>query len=432
MSLEEKKIMEQKDKFYDYPDCPVPAGKRRSRINIAVVTTGMAVAMSTLYTGSALATVLEFWDGVLAIVIGCGILGVLASLTGYIGAKKGVATAMLARYPFGSKGSHIVGIVLAISMLGWFSYQCGYFGETVHMLLPGHFLTEPKVATFWGGLLMMSTAIVGYKGMTYLSMAAAPLLLGMCIYSGIEAIIQMGFDTVVNAVPSTPASLGVGITIVVGGWITGAVLQPDVSRFAKSGRDNVLGVALAMSIFAVANLGGFIIAKATMAANIMDGLMLLGLGSIALFIVILGQWTSNDNNLYSAALAIINARPGTNKHLVTAICGVIFTVLAITGIQNYFVEFLSLLGTFLPPIAAVLIADFYVLRRGERYVFDGRSERGTAGIKPLAFIAVILGGGAAFLLNFGSTAINSVIIAFLAYLLLEKLLGAKVETATNE
>ena len=26
---------------------------------------------------------------------------------------------------------------------------------------------------------MMSTAIVGYKGMTYLSMAAAPLLLGM-------------------------------------------------------------------------------------------------------------------------------------------------------------------------------------------------------------------------------------------------------------
>lgn len=76
------------DKYYDYPDRPVPHDKRKSPINIAVVTTGMAVAMSTLYTGSALAEVMNFKEGTIAIVVGSVILAILASLTGGIGANE--------------------------------------------------------------------------------------------------------------------------------------------------------------------------------------------------------------------------------------------------------------------------------------------------------------------------------------------------------
>lgn len=78
------------DKYYDYPDRPVPHDKRKSPINIAVVTTGMAVAMSTLYTGSALAEVMNFKKGTIAIVVGSVILAILASLTGGIGANQGI------------------------------------------------------------------------------------------------------------------------------------------------------------------------------------------------------------------------------------------------------------------------------------------------------------------------------------------------------
>lgn len=412
---------ENQDKFYDYPDRPVPQEVRRSKLNITVVTTGMAVAMSTLYTGSALASVLSYKDAVLSIIIGCAVLGLAASLTGSIGAKAGVSTSMLARYPFGRKGSNIVGLIFAISMLGWFSYQCGYFGETINLLMPGHFLTNPLVATFWGGLLMMSTAIVGYKGMTYLSMAAAPLLLGMCFFCSFEAISQKGLTTIMEAAPSSPASLGVGITIVIGGWITGAVLQPDVARYAKTAKDNTLGVVFAMAVFAVANWGGLVIAKATSASTIMDGMTMLGLGSFAMLIVILGQWTSNDNNLYSAALAIINMKPKANKHIVSAVCGTIFTLIAILGIQNYFVDFLTMLGTFLPPFGTVIVADYYLLKRKNTYKFDGSETY--KNVKPLAFISVIVGGGAAFFLKFGSTAMNSIIITLIVYILLSKTVG---------
>ena len=131
---------------------------------------------------------------------------------------------------------------------------------------------------------------------------------------------------------------------------------------------------MAMLVFAVANWCGFVIAKATQASTFMDGMTMLGIGTFGLLIVILGQWTSNDNNLYSAALAIINMRPGTNKHIVSAVCGVLFTLLAVTGIQNHFVGFLSMLGTFLPPIGTVLAADYYVLKHSKNYTFEGTEK----------------------------------------------------------
>lgn len=402
--------------FYDYPDRPVPTDKRRSQINIAVVTTGMAIAMSTLYTGASLAQMLNYKDAVLAIIIGSVILGIVAALTGGIGASKGVSFSMLARQPFGREGSKIVGVVFAISMLGWFSYQTGYFGETIHILVPNAGWANPKIATLWGGMLMMSTAIVGYKGMAALSMVASPLLLIMCLYSGIDAINQFGYNTIVQANISNPASLGVGITIVIGGWITGAILQPDISRYAKSASHNAISVFFAMIVFVVANWGGLVIAKATLATTIMDGLIILGLGSTALLVVILGQWTSNDNNLYSAALGIINVKPGTNKHKITAICGIVFTLIAIMGIQNYFVNFLVLLGTFLPPFGAVLIADYYILKQGEKYRFDDAAiyEK----IKPIAFISVVVGGVSSYIISFGSKAINSILITIVVYTVL--------------
>lgn len=195
---------------------------------------------------------------------------------------------------------------------------------------------------------------------------------------------------------------------------------------------NTRGVLMAIIVFAVANWGGFVIAKATRSSSIMEGLQLLGMGTIGLLIVVLGQWTSNDNNLYSAALAIINVKPGINKHIVSAVCGVVFTLLAVTGIQNHFVGFLSLLGTFLPPIGTVLVADYNLGRKKKEYHFEGTEI--FEDYKPLAFISIILGGGIAYVIPWGSTAINSMIVTFIIYVAGDKImaLASSDEGAENE
>ena len=52
--------------------------------------------------------------------------------------------------------------------------------------------------------------------------------------------------------------------------------------------DNSMGVIVAMFVFAAANWGGFVVAKATNSANIMEGLSILGMGVLGLLIVVLG------------------------------------------------------------------------------------------------------------------------------------------------
>lgn len=405
------------NKFYDYPDRPVPKEHRRSAFNTSIVTTGMAVAMSTLYTGALLAQLLTYKDAMISIVIGCCILAVLAGLTGSIGADKGVSLSILARYPFGREGSKIIGLILAVSMLGWFSYQCGYFGETMSLLVPNARWASPKVAAFWGGLLMMSTAIIGFKGMEILSIIASPALLIMSVYAAITAFNKVGYEAILNAIPNNPQSLGVGITIVIGGWITGATLQPDISRYAKDKDNNWAAVIIAMIVFAIANWGGVVIAKATQTTTVMEGLMALGLGAIALLIVILGQWTSNDNNLYSAALGIINIK-SISKPKIVAVTGIIMTIVGTLGIQKYFVNFLEMLGTFLPPIGAILTTDYYILNNKDDYIFSEDVRYKSWNI--LAIISMILGGVLSYLIKVGIPSINSLLISGLSYYILMK------------
>lgn len=409
---------EEINEFYDYPDRPVPKSERRSAHNIAMVTTGMAVAMSTLYTGALLADLLSYHEAVLAIILGCTVLAIVAGLTGSIGARKGVSFAFLARYPFGRQGSKIVGLVFAISMLGWYSYQCGYFGETMSLLLPNVKLASPKIAAFWGGLLMMTTAVIGFKGMEILSLIAGPALLLMSIYGAITAFNKIGYDVIVNTPPSNPVSLGVGMTVVIGGWITGATLQPDISRYAKDEKSNWIAATIAMIVFAVANWAGVVITKATKAPTVMHGLMRLGLGTVALLIVILGQWTSNDNNLYSGALGIINIKSFSKPKLV-AILGIIMTIIGVLGIQEYFVNFLEGLGTFLPPMGTVLIVDYYILKNKDKYIFSENNEQIEYNSwNVIAIISVILAGILSYTIDIGIPAINSFVLSGLLYYIL--------------
>ena len=74
------------DQFYDYPDRPVPADKRRTQLNIAVVDYWHGRChVNLVYRVRRLAEVMSYKDGVISILAGCAILLVIATLTGNIG-----------------------------------------------------------------------------------------------------------------------------------------------------------------------------------------------------------------------------------------------------------------------------------------------------------------------------------------------------------
>jgi cytosine permease len=404
--------------LYDYPTEPVPAGERRGWLNLSFVTAGLAIAMSTLYTGAALATMLTLGEAIVAIAGGGLFLLVMAGLMGAIGARTGVTFSVLSRHAFGRFGSKLVGLIWAISLTGWYAYQCGFFGQTINIIFPDAALTQVTVATVWGGLLMMTTAIVGFRALAVLSAIATPVILLMCLWGMGLAFAQVGWSDLDAVAPANPASLGVGITVVIGGWIVGAIMQPDVARYVVNGRQNWVACALAMVAFAIATFAGMVMTKAAGAETIMHAMVALGMGAASLFMVILAQWTSNDNNLYSASLGVANIR-AFPKWRIAIVLGLVATAIAFFGVTDFFVPFLVFLGTFIPPIGGIIAVDYYLLGKREAYRFDPSTRYRQ--VNAIAIVTVIAAGAIASQIGWGIGPVNSFVVGGIIYFAAMKL-----------
>jgi len=83
-----------------------------------------------------------------------------------------------------------------------------------------------------------------------------------------------------------------------------------------------------------------------------------------MFVIVFATWTTNDNNLYSAALAFNSMFPKIHKWLLTVIGGGCGIILAMFGILGQFMNWLIILGVTVSPIGAVMATDFLLFRSG--------------------------------------------------------------------
>ncbi|OPL08197.1 MAG: thiamine permease [delta proteobacterium ML8_F1] len=420
-----------KDVQGDHAVSRVSPEERRSTFDVAIVAAGFCIAMSGLFAGSAMAMGLSLRQAILATVIGNTILAVYGGLVGAAGAREGVGTAMLSRHSFGRKGSMIIGGVLAITMLGWYSVQVGFFGITINTMFPeGGFITNARVAALWGGLLMMMTAYFGYKGLSLLSKIAIPALLITSFIGIYAAVRQVGsISLLFDLVPPEPVSLGVGIVIAVGSFAAGASAQADITRYA---RDSKAAWIATIFGFVVANsfviLAGLITSLATGTGDLPSSMLALGLGFPALIVLISAQWTTNDNNLYTSSLGLSNII-NVKKSRIVLVGGILATLIGVAGLADYFVAWLVLLGVTIPPMAGIIIVDYYVLKKG-KYEYGPGTEY--VDIYWPAFIAWILASVLGYYIPWGTGALNSLVLGSGLYLIIDYLMAVlKINVSTG-
>lgn len=421
-----------KSQLEDFSIRTVPIEERKNTFNVSITSCAWIISLSTLFTGGALVAGMDFQSAVLAAVFGMLILAILGFFQGWMGAKYGVSTTMLTRQAFGRYGANLFGILLALTMgIGWFGWQIAFFGMTVAEMFPNQWFAEPKIAMVWGGILMILTAFIGYKGLSTLSMIAVPLVAILSIWGLAEAVNHLGsWEALLSTKPTgEPLSIFAGITIVVGNAAAGAVVFADVTRYGKTAAKGGFGAAVGYF------LGGVfcVIAGAamTLAAqvptigstpNIPAAMSQIGLGFFAFLILVFAQWTTNDNNLYTGSLGLRNV-VNLSKTVIVIVLGVLGLGIALIGIQDYFVPFLNALGTYVPPIAGVMIADHWIVKPKilhKSYQFGEGTKYAKWNVA--AIIATVVAGIIGSRLMFGITAINSIVIGFVLYVIIAYLL----------
>ncbi|NIM58660.1 MAG: hypothetical protein GTO16_06920 [Candidatus Aminicenantes bacterium] len=420
----------------------VPLTQRKTWLNLAVIWIGIAVVMSAIFRGMMIGLGLgKISSVVLSYVLGEIILIVMMGLTGYIGAKTGFSTPLIANFSFGRIGAIIISLSIALSLIGWFGVQAAFFARTIQF----YFKTDFSLPffSFLCGIVMMIPAIFGIRGLSALSWMASPFMIVIFLWG----LIKMGFnflpsETLVSLALSHepdpyPLTLGAAASIVAGGFIVGAITSADIFRYARPRmKDIFLAATLAMLVSAFLHLVGSVLSMNTgvyherLPELVIDS-QYLGLGFIGFLVLLLAQWTTNDSNIYSSVLALNNIFQ-TKRWIVTIGAGVFASLFAAFGILERLELFLKILAVSIGPIGGIFICDYYLLRRLKAQAFRektfSKANYKALGVYLISFLVGWTTSGNPFTIKvfpFSVFAFNGIISSIIFYYTVMKIFPEK-------
>ncbi|MGD9612187.1 MAG: cytosine permease [Kiritimatiellia bacterium] len=394
----------------EYEFTSVAAADRRGFPALLVVMLGFTFFSASMWAGATLGNGLRASTFLLAVLAGNLLLGVYTGLLAHIAARTGLSTHLLARRAFGQQGAILPSLLLGVTQVGWFGVGVAMFALPVAQMFPG----IPRLALLAvSGACMTLTAYYGIKSLTILSIVAVPAIALLGTASLAKAFHDFGGVSAWFAMePGAPLSLSAAIGICVGSFISGGTLTPDFTRYARTPKISVSATVIA---FLLGNslmfLFGAVAAAFYQTNDISLALKAQGLIAVSVLVLGLNIWTTNDNALYAASLGFATLARLRKRNFVL-INGFLGTVFA-TAAYNHFVPWLNLLNLMLPSIGAILILDYFVVRRRAP---DAEPE---PGIRWAAVVAWAAGFCAAKFLP-GIPPLNTVLAASAAYLILAR------------
>lgn len=375
---------------------------------------GMTAQMGVFTLGASFAGRIPYLHAIVAILAGNGIMSLILVLNGDVGMRYGLNFSQFLSAPFGYKGSLLPLGMRALTVVFWIGIQT-YFGATAIDLAVKHLIGYSNWPIWYVllGILQIWIAAGGIRWIKYLVNVSAPALGALSLWLIWMLVRKHSLDALINFEIQNPMSFWAAITANLSYWVTVAVNISDFTRhikteqsgsFLKRNRISILGqlpgVTMGMLLFAsVGLIGGIFTGEANpvliIGATLGDRFMLLGL-----VIVLLAQLSANVSaNLYAGG-NIVRHMSGGRLSFAKAviIVGAIGLCTFPWLMLDYFLTYLPLVGATLAPLPGIMIADYYLLRRGRLQLRDfddgGRSFAYHKGINPAAIITYIAAGAA--------------------------------------
>ncbi|AZS16712.1 cytosine permease [Paenibacillus lutimineralis] len=345
---------------------PVPQAHRNGFWKILAVMLGFTFFSASMWAGGTLGNGLKFSQFIWIVLAGNLILGVYTGALAYIAAKTGLSTHLLTRYAFGEKGSYLSSLLLGLTQVGWFGVGVAMFAVPVQKMTG----MNVYVLILIFGVLMTVTAIYGIKALAIIGIVSVPSIAILGSYSVLEATNKAGgLQGLLSYEPAQAIGIATALSVCIGSFISGGTLTPDFARFAKSARSAVVSTVVAFFLgnslmFLFGAVGAIVYGE----SDISDVMYLQGLIIPAIIVLGLNIWTTNENALYASSLGFSNiTKLSRNKFVIGN--GLLGTVAAM-WLYNNFVGFLTVLGSVLPSIGAILLTDFFLLKRGKYQKFE--------------------------------------------------------------
>jgi cytosine permease len=343
------------------------------------------------------------------------------ALQGYLGAKTGRPSSVIARTSFGAiQARFVVGLALVVLNVGWFGVNTAVAGNALSAIL-GVDYKEQWLAwallSVLAGLLFALPSVIGYGSMKWTDYLAVPAGLILITSGVLYALKDTGWQTLISWNPKTSLSFLGAVSIILGANVAQWLIASDYTRYSKPRwKDQALIPLGIVVIGLVFFFTGAVMSVGIGDADIVSVMSKLGYPFWGFLILYLALWTSQIIASYSIGLAaanMFNIDSGMGRALLTILGAVVGISLALAGILRYFLDFLILLGVIYPAIAGVMFADFFFIRKQEWE--DKRGWNWVATVSSLA--GAFLGYLTQYQWEFGIPAVQSLLLSAAVYLL---------------
>jgi nucleobase:cation symporter-1, NCS1 family len=331
-----------------------------------------------------------FGGSVLVTLIANPIAYLIMALIGFIGYKVGTSTMALTRPSFGVRGSYLPSILNATQFIGWTAVNTFIAAISISFVCK-EFLGWPAFGEAGGnntmifGIVVMSvlhllSIATGHKSVKLVERIGVVFILVLGIWETVVVLQHVSIHQIMSWQPPKGKLMPIGAAMDAMaafslGWV------PAIAEFTRYGKSRatatiapMIGANVALFWFAGVGVIGAIgtaISTGVYDPNNSDPSTIvskLGLGVVALLVIVLTSTTANAVNLMAAGISLTNItkkiKPISALWLVTIVAAVLTLVpLFVGSFLNSFISFLDYIGMVFGPIFAITIVDFYLVHK---------------------------------------------------------------------
>ncbi|MEE3158799.1 MAG: NCS1 family transporter [Pseudomonadota bacterium] len=374
---------------------------------------GGCVAIGTFTMGSSVVGTLNLIQATLAIAIGCFVIGVALVLNGAAGYKYGIPFVVQARSAFGFTGTRLPGLVRAVPAIVWYGFQSWIGAGALNMVSATLFGFDNLVFFFIAfQFLQIGLSVMGFQGIKWLENVGSAFILASLVYMFYSTVQRYG-DELSMSLLTMQGSWGLpfwsATMLFLGIYSTMILNVSDYSREHEHGSGpGLLTTLYSMSILPCTlfmGLIGYMVSEATgvadpieVFANAVDNKPLL---MCTLLFIAFAQVTTNVlNNVVPPTYVLMDVfklkfRPATVIVGLLAFATFPWKLVSADSAEGLQV-FVQTYSAFLGPIFAILVVDYYLIRKrilNLQHLYDANGPY--RGVNYAALVATAVGVAAA-------------------------------------
>jgi nucleobase:cation symporter-1, NCS1 family len=382
---------------------------------------GMQVPVSYFITGGSITAGLTLGQAFLTTVVAAAIGFVIFAMVGVIGWQTGASTMVCTRPAFGVIGSVLPALITFIELTGWDSVHVQLAGQLMGGIGKSWGLGYTHIYSIVVGVAIVSLVVWGHALLKWMERFLVPVvivLVAMALYTVLSGqnlaelwsksgegslTIMLAFDAMFIAI------------------LTWAPMVCDYTRYGQT-----RGSAFNAALFGSLPVALFMLFVGQSAAiglgnpNALEAMVARGtaFSIVAFFVAIFATIATAALIMYSASMALLNVIPQVPLRIINLFTGTIVVVASVTiNLLGNVIGWLSFQGIMLIPLFAVILVDYFIVRR-QQYDTESLYMRsgpywGYRGFNLVGYAAWIIGAVAYVIISKAFASLGGSIISFL-------------------